>query len=579
MTSASQMPPTCPRCIDLAEELRRQLELLWRDAPVRFFTSMLAYALSMLFLPWPIPLICAAVNFTGEIVSMRLMRDLDPTRQRGRYGLVLAICYVTELGFAAPPALIWHLDGPYMKAFAVGMLVSSMLHVVTVRAIHLPLGLAGLAAIATAGLVSNSAHWLHLRDITSLVFTTFCALLVLGYATGALVQTHILNRNVAADRAQALAANAAKGRFLAQMSHELRTPLNAILGMGHAELRRNPDALGQERLEVLVAAASGLSTMLDDILDVSAVEEGRMQIHPAAVDPAAEIAATVALFRPSFDEAGLRLNLDLAADLPAFVRLDPQRLRQCLSNLLSNALKYAARGEVTLQVCRTADLLRIAVTDTGPGIAEAQREAIFQPFVRGGAVSPVDGGRGLGLAICRELARLMGGDLVLADGPTPADAPQGACFVLTLAAPTTEAPAPAPAPQTLPLAGQRVLTVDDISTNRLVAATYLNLLGVAALEADSGAAALALLAATQVDLVLLDMNMPEMDGLETFRRIRALPGSMARVPVVALTADASAAHRAGYLAQGLDGYLAKPLTPEALAAELGRLLQPSAITG
>ncbi|HEX9858051.1 MAG TPA: ATP-binding protein [Paracoccaceae bacterium] len=584
-----------PTASALLDELRRQYDILRDESLLRLVAGALAFALALVFLPWPIIAACALVKLLAEIGCLALLRDLDPARRPDRYWLCLATVFIIETAFVIPPALIWHLDGPYTKAFAVGMTAATMMHLMTVRAIHLPMGITGLAAIGLTGLGSNSLLWLKTGDYPALAMTTLCALGALGYCLGAMINNNHLHRDTAAGRDAAQAANAAKGRFLAQMSHELRTPLNAILGMGHAELRRVTDPISRDRLSVLIEAAEGLSTILDDILDMSAVQEGRLPIRAQPSPPRAEIAATVALFHPSIEDAGLGLQLDIAPDLPDLALFDPKRLRQCLSNLMSNAIKNTPAGSIRIRAQMLPDsaatpMLRIEVADTGPGIPPEQRSAIFEPFVRGRSKPPAFGGRGLGLSISRSLARQMGGDLTLAppgaDGlarPGEADWDSGACFVLTVALPPVPAgsnqpavPASAATPDLL--AGRSILAVDDIGTNRLVAVCYLQMLGATAIEAPGGAEAIARLVQEPVDLVLLDMNMPGMDGLETFARIRALPGPAGQVPVVALTADAMDEQRRAYLAQGLDGYLAKPLNPERLAAELGRLLPPATAT-
>lgn len=573
------------------DELRRQHDILVKEAPLRFTTTAFAFALSAVFLPLWIVLFSAAMNFLGEIINMRLMRGLDPARQPSRYFWTLCSGFWVQFGFVIPPALIWQENGTYVKAFAVGMTCTTMMHLMTVRAIHLPFSIAGLTAIAVAAFGATGLFWLGNGDLTILAMSLLCTLGALAYCAGAMVHTNRLHRETAAGRAEAQAANNAKGRFLAQMSHELRTPLNAILGMGHSELRRATDDLSRERLNVLIEAADGLSTILDDILDMSAVQEGRLPIRPVTASPRAEIAASVGLFRPSVEEAGLTLHLTLSPEIPALAHFDPKRLRQCLSNLLSNALKHTTQGGISVHAslaphAGAPPVLRIEIADTGRGISDTDSVVIFDPFVRGISSMPNVDGRGLGLAISRALARQMGGglDLVPKNHPLPHHplGPEwqcGAVFLLTLALPHIDAPPtaqPTRAANPTSLQGRRIMTVDDIGTNRLVTLSYLGHLGAQGTEAAGGAEALSQLADQPFDLILLDMNMPDMDGLEAFRRIRALPGAAGRVPVIALTADATEDHRTHYLAQGLDGYLAKPLTPDQLEAELLRLL-PTAV--
>ena len=561
---------------DIRDELARQYRILMKEAPVRLATTAAAYGLAALFLPIWAMVICFCVNLAGEIMSARALRNLDPAKDPARYRACLVWVFILEMAFSLVPAMMWHVEGPYMKAFAVGLAVTSILHVSTVRAIHLPMGLTGFAAISIAAVTSNALLWINKGDLASLAFTTVCAIAGLGYALGAILSNNQLHKETARGRAEAQAANAAKGAFLAQMSHELRTPLNAILGMGHAELRRTNDPVSVERLSVLISSAEGLSTILDDILDMSSIQGGHLPIRRAPINFRTEVSAIAALFRPQIEEAGLVLVMDLPETLPTWVLMDAQRLRQCLSNLMSNALKNTTQGQISIAARRLLlndgrSLLRIEVADTGPGIAPEHAAAMFEPFVRGPGASL---GTGLGLSISRALAKQMGGDLQLEQ---PEDgAHSGAHFILTLAleeaAPPKIAPETAVAPP-IDLTARRVLVVDDIASNRLVAVTYLRYFGADPVEAPSGAVALSLLAAGGIDLVLLDMNMPQMDGLETFAALRALPFPAGRPPVIAMTANTLSDHRKLYAEAGIDGYLAKPVTPDGAAAEIRRVLQ------
>jgi two-component system, sensor histidine kinase len=576
MSNAETDATPTARAAAQRDELARQYRILMKEAPVRLVMTSLAYALASLFLPLSIVLISFAVNLVGEIMSARALRNLDPVREPSRYIQCLAWVFILELGFSVVPAMVWHLEGEYMKAFAVGLAVSTIMHVSTVRAIHLPMGITGLAAVGLAAFVSNTLFWLKMGDYGSLAFTTVCVIAALGYALGAMTSNNRLHQETVRGRVEAQAANAAKGAFLAQMSHELRTPLNAILGMGHAELRRTDDPVSHERLSVLISSAEGLSTILDDILDMSAIQGGHLPIRRHAAAVGAEVAATTALFRPQIEEAGLALTLDLSDDLPSWALLDAQRLRQCLSNLLSNALKNTTAGEITVRVRRidrgSGDtILRIEVADTGPGISPDKADAMFEPFVRGPGISL---GTGLGLSITRALALQMGGNLQLDQSKYGIES--GAHFVLTLPLEATSAPdAPQDNASASPinLTGRRVLVVDDIASNRLVAATYLRYFGANPIEAPDGATALQHLTDGGIDLVLLDMNMPEMDGLETFARLRKLPGPAGQVPVIAMTANTLSDHRKLYSDVGFSGYLAKPVTPDVAAAEIRRVLE------
>ena len=545
----------------LRHELERQQAILYNEAPVRFVASVFAYIMAAVFMPVAFVVMAALVNLAAEVGSYLLMRDV-PTllSSKTRHWGVVACTFVLEACFVLPPALMWQLDNPLLKALAVGTAISTMMHVSTVRAIHLPMGLSGALAIAITVLGSNVIYWSDKNDLTSMAVSTLCALICLGYFLSALLSNNRLHHETMSNWAEAESANAAKSRFLAQMSHELRTPLNAILGMGHAERARQTDPITRARLDLLIDSAAGLGVLLDDILDLSAVQEGRLPIRPEAIEPRAILMATVALFRPQAEAAGLRLDLITDPNLPAFAKADGRRLRQCVSNILSNAIKYTDRGSVRLSARMTAEnILQIDVQDTGQGVPDDLRDRLFEPFTRGPGQQA---GSGLGLTISRTLARRMGGDLVLVPQPG------GARFCLTLPLGPAEPPAASLPPAPLDLAGRLILVVDDIATNRLVAATYLRMFGAEVAEAESGEVALRMLALSQPSAILLDMNMPGLSGVETLRRLRQAEAGRHRTPVIAMTADATDDHRRAYLAAGLDGYVAKPLSPDQMAEAL-----------
>ncbi|WP_168732902.1 ATP-binding protein [Aliigemmobacter aestuarii] len=597
-----------------------QRQVLQRELPVRVVTSGLGYLLSGLFLPGWVILACIIVHLTFEAIGDRAMRDLDPDAEPLRHALALAAIFIVELAFTAPAALIWHHPSPYAKAFAVGLGTATVMHLSTIRAIYLPIGRAGMAAVTLAAIATNTVFWWQKGEgplSPVAIFSLLCILGTISYGLGALSSNHELHRTNAQEKARAEAANEAKTRFMAQMSHELRTPLNAILGLGRAELARSTDQTSRERLSVLIASAEGLATLLDDILDVTAVDEGRLPLRPAPTDLRAQLAATVALFRPAAEAAGVALSLDVAPEVPGMAMLDAKRLRQCLTNLLSNALKHTTEGEIVLSASvqapatgvAAAPMLRIDLTDTGTGIAPDLRERLFQRYV---TQDRTGHGRGLGLSISRGLLRQMGGDLALA--PLTGAPGTGAHFVLTL---PLEPVAPAEAseaggrdtegrdmgesasggsgsgrsgsggrePATGPdarLHGLRVLVVDDIASNLMVARHMLEQLGCGVSEARSGTAALGLLGQDPAGVVLLDLNMPDMDGTATLAAIRALPGG-GNVPVLAMTAETGAAASGHLPDQGFDGFVGKPVEAAILRAELLRVLsaraRPDAISG
>lgn len=542
---------------DLIEEIANQRTLLQRMEPMRLVSSLVAFGLMTIYLPPWLTLAAMGCDLMFEGIGYWLMRDMAPAKHRGRYIMVLACIALMEISYTVPCLMIWQLDVHFAKALAVGLVCMTLFQLTTVRAIHLPFGLAGWSAGALVTLVGNAFYWMNTYDWIGLILSTLGVLAAMIYTLGLMHSNHALHREISERSGEAASANRAKGRFLAQMSHELRTPLNAILGMGEAELALSKSEGTQDRMQTLVSSARGLALILDDILEMSALNETGLPIRPIAIHPIEVIAATVALFRPVFANAGLELNLT-TEDADTRVKLDPHRLRQCLSNLLSNALKFTDHGGVTVRTWLKSDgVLHVYVIDTGRGIAPHQVELMFQPFLRG---TSEQSGSGLGLAISRGLARQMGGDLVLHPSSS------GAHFLLTVQTePVTEPQLDAPE-QVLCLKGKRIMVVDDIATNRLVAATYLRILSAEVTEISSGIAAVQAVRFLRPDLILLDMNMPGLSGLETLAELRTLPGG--HIPVLAMTADASDGFRQQYCAAGLDGYIGKPLTMATLTAAL-----------
>lgn len=276
-----------------------------------------------------------------------------------------------------------------------------------------------------------------------------------------------------------------------------------------------------------------------------------------------EVGQTVALFRPEAEAAGLALPMQVGGDTPAALRLDFDRLRQCLSNLLSNALKHTAQGRITVDLRLDGPgILVLQVADSDSRVPADDKERIFQRYVR---TLTLHAGHGLELSISRMLVDRMGGQIVL----LPSDS--GAQFEIRV--PAEQAPAAEVAAVSMArhdLSGTHVLIVDDIATNRLVAATYLGLLNCTVIEAATGTAALSMLQV--VEVVLLDMNMPGLSALETLATIRAVEEPLGRLTVVAMTTDAQDHHRQIYLAAGLDGYVTKPMQLNARRDKLARVL-------
>ncbi|TCZ64009.1 hybrid sensor histidine kinase/response regulator [Roseicella aquatilis] len=378
-----------------------------------------------------------------------------------------------------------------------------------------------------------------------------------------------LQEELSRAREAAEEASRAKDRFLATVSHELRTPMNGILGMLDmlGDGRLAPDQADWHRLAR--DSAEALLGLLDDILAFSRLQAGELAPEPAPANPAELLDGIVRLLQPRAREKELSLRWALDGTVPDTVLCDTARLRQVLLNLIANALKFTEAGSVGVTVRAGAALpdgrllLEFEVADTGIGIPAAALDSIFEPFVQADAgIARRFGGTGLGLAICRQLVAAMGGHITVASEPG-----QGSRFRFTVAcrpAPTRAVPVARAAEPVPPLPLLRVLVVDDHPVNREVARLHLDALGLEAATVESGAAALAA-CAERFDLVLLDLEMPGMDGFATAAALRASGLPSARAPIIALTAHAGAEHRALCREAGMQGFVSKPVRLAMLA--------------
>ncbi|MGO4687072.1 ATP-binding protein [Brevundimonas sp. 2YAF1] len=550
-----------------------------------------------------------------------------PAGWRGLCGDLVLILNASFLGVLAIP--LWLIGGP-MGGVAAAILLSAG----TVNSVVMSAGSMRVFACT----VLPQLAYLALTPLFMIQwgapphFVTAVAIGVLSYTVFCLnTRQHIYRVGLAESRArldaerrreEAETAMADRSAFLAAVGHDLRTPISAILtGANELDIAAKP-ALARQQIALITDAGLMMKAMLDDLLDHARLDAGRMNVESRDFDLRLLLSQTARLWAGPARAKGLRLRMEGARLLPRMVRGDAMRLRQVLNNLISNAMKFTEAGSITLDLQAWPDehgahVLLISVADTGPGMSAAQLARLFTPFDQTtDGVAALYGGSGLGLAISRDLIQLMGGRLTVRSAPGEGSVftvslvlPRGsAADIQTVLTPQARGLVAKPLPRTRSVAASppaaaepeplaaveppaeveeaaqpddgrplRVLVVDDHAINRRAIQLILQSLDCEITMAEDGMAALQACEGAPFDVIFMDVRMPELDGRETTRRLRAAGGINAATPVIAVTADTAPEDIAACTAAGMNYFVSKPLTPGALLQALSQVLEEAAV--
>ena len=562
-----------------------------KEMPVRVFIAMFIAMATFIMAPsvWPVTWLCAvcAYQLVDRIVTRQLEVNCDLDLPRH-----LKVAYVistlgSSIVYTAITPYLWFMGGDAGQWFAIMASCGGMLHValraypskavLLAGAVPHAMSLFGLPALYV---MTRGDHHMVTLAMILIGAMLYIAHLIAGAQQSGAAMADLRKATAEANdaRDQAERASAAKSQFLATVSHEIRTPMNAVLSAAHLLKRTSLTEEQAAHVAMLNNGGEVLVALLNDVLDISKIEAGKMELEEAVFNLPEALDALVALYGPRAHANGVELALDKAEDLPAIIRTDPLRLRQILFNLLSNAVKFTDHGKVTLRTRRFVaagrEWLGVEVQDTGCGIDVEAMGRLFGSFEQARATTARShGGTGLGLAISHRLATLMGGDLTCESTP-------GKGSIFRLSVPLVSAPVSvlrsdgraANDPDDIPHLS--ILVAEDHDVNRRIVALFLEPLGWRLTMALNGAEAVEAAGKEAFDVILMDMQMPVMDGVEAGLAIRAGGGPNAGAPIVALTANALGHHRDAWRPVDAAAFLTKPIDPELLVETLVKVSEP-----
>ena len=554
--------------------LNAALSMRAKSVVIRIAIMAVVAILLWTFGDWSIAPLWWAAYVVLQWTAARLYREGADTQPRIAYAM-------TTLSYAVAGFPAWHM---WTSIGELGIAASTMfLCGMLVQLVVSSLGAGRLFWSSASPLIGYLifvpllARWEE--DRTQGLVVAACASLLVLYMTVLWIGQQRALAEIRDSRLRAEAASQAKTDFLATMSHELRTPMNAVLGAADLLVRTELNEEQKGHVAILADGGSILMQVLNDVLDLAKIEAGKLSIDPSRTDIHEFFRRSAAFWSPRADDKGLKLTASVSPDVPQFVNADATRLGQIVFNLISNAVKFTETGEIRMLLQAEArndvatDLI-LSVTDTGIGLSEDAVSRLFTAFQQAdGSISRRFGGTGLGLSISQKLAEMMGGAITVTSTPN-----QGSSFTLRVPA---ELAAPAEAGElspadalTEPLPAIRILVAEDNLSNQRIIDYFLRPLGAAVTIVGDGQQALDALAVSAFDLVLMDMQMPVMDGLEATRRLRASDGPNAGIPVLALTANVMDSQKQACFDAGMDGHIAKPIDARLLISAVVSAFDP-----
>ena len=535
--------------------------------------------------------VTAAVGWFALTMGAGAVRGLFEKRIAGRvgagYGLIFpAVATATSIPWATAPLIAWFSGHPFGHALGLALLGAGYLLVFTQlrsspkQAIVISSPYSAVALTIAVSLWGDPLFWPFVSTIPFMAAGLFVLILMTLLKEERIKafqehQAHLIEALEAA-RDKADAASNAKSSFLGVISHELRTPMNGVLVAAQLLSSTRLDATQREYLSIVRHSGDNLLSLLNDILDMTKIEAGKMNFEAVDVDVAELKERIVGPFAAQAETKGLKFVVEEIGELPAVVRGDPLRVCQVLHNLLANAVKFTDEGEVRYRV-ETTKLsesrvgFRFSVIDTGPGISQTDQRKLFEPFTQVDASSTRRfGGTGLGLTISRKLAHIMGGDIEVISEPG-----KGSTFTFAVEAEVCAWAAAEPVEPVSAVVESgcalHVLVVEDHPVNRMIIEAWMASAGHCTTAAENGQIALEIAGTQRFDLIVMDVNMPVMDGLTATRKLREQDGPNAETPVVVLSASARQEDHEAGLAAGADAYLNKPIDFVALAGVMNRV--------